>query len=492
MLCGPVSGRIVIDIDAYKAGSASEKMVEALEEAGIKPLVSTPRGGLHFYMEYDTRVGNKPCDNLDIKSDGGYVLLPPSIVDGKPYTFLPKGNTSAVFNAKILTLVNSNYYIDTPFSDTEDTIATTKIPDGARDNTLFTFANELVKKGVKMEIIKRILGLIGNFACDEGADPVTPDMVNAKIKSALDRAGKTHTNIAADVREWVLATDGHFVTTDVHRELGLDTRRQKKTANEELRRLKDAGTIEKYGAKRGCYRMPDNDVEVININSVKVQDTGLVLPFGITQKLVYVHPKSIVLIAGSPNVGKTAFMLNVFKDNCEHFRTTYFSSEMGAMEIKSRVDMFKHWPDKANAGFRERSQNFHDVIDPDGLNLIDFLELEDNFYTVTGKLRMIQDKLNEGIAVIAIQKKKGSEEAIGGHFTMEKPKLVVTLDREEEMGMVHNVARIIKAKNWIDVRNNPVGQELRFRLRKGCEFETLSGWSGDPECEEKKDEKPPF
>jgi Bifunctional DNA primase/polymerase, N-terminal len=53
--------------------------------------VRTPRGGLHAYY-----LGtSQPCGSLsraghfiDFKASGGYVLAPPSVVDGKPYELL--------------------------------------------------------------------------------------------------------------------------------------------------------------------------------------------------------------------------------------------------------------------------------------------------------------------------------------------------------------------------------------------------------------------
>ena len=46
----------------------------------------TPSGGLHAYFTgTDQRNGHLPAHHLDFRSRGGYVLTPPSQVDGKPY-----------------------------------------------------------------------------------------------------------------------------------------------------------------------------------------------------------------------------------------------------------------------------------------------------------------------------------------------------------------------------------------------------------------------
>ena len=502
MVCGAVSGKFVIDIDNYKdtpKGIAAQFQA-LLKEEGCTPMVKTPRGGLHYYFKYDTRVVNRAFDDVDIKSDGGYVLIAPSLVDGAGYRWIKDGNFSNVVTDRILEFI-SNLTNTLSIREggvggeegTKGTKGTDLIPDGSRDHALFHIANVLAKRGVPVQEIEYIVGLIGRHACAEGDDPVTQEQIDVKVHSALKRAGREQKGIAPAVREWVMEQVGNFMAQECYKDLDLSTKGNKKAARQEFMRLVKKGTIERYGEKSSSYRTPDSKAEILDLNEVVVKDTGLVLPFGISQELIYIMPKSVILIAGSPNVGKTAFMLNVFKDNLK-MNPIYFSSEMGAMEIKARVDLFQDWPSQANARFRSRSMNFHDVIEPDGLNIIDFLELEDNFYQVTGKLRMIQDKLNDGIAVVAIQKKKGASEAIGGHFSMEKPKLVLTLDVEEEMGVMHNVAKIIKCKNWRDVRHNPTGLSLRFRLRRGCEFDVVTGWDGVPAeiKDEEKDDGLPF
>ena len=49
----------------------------------------TPSGGLHAYFTgSDQRNGHLPGCHLDFRSRGGYVLTPPSQVDGKPYQLI--------------------------------------------------------------------------------------------------------------------------------------------------------------------------------------------------------------------------------------------------------------------------------------------------------------------------------------------------------------------------------------------------------------------
>ena len=56
---------------------------------GAAAYVRTPSGGLHAYFRgSDQRNGHLPAHHLDFRSRGGYVLAPPSLVDGKPYQLI--------------------------------------------------------------------------------------------------------------------------------------------------------------------------------------------------------------------------------------------------------------------------------------------------------------------------------------------------------------------------------------------------------------------
>ena len=49
----------------------------------------TPGGGLHAYFTGSTqRNGHLPAHHLDFRSAGGYVLTPPSNINGKPYELI--------------------------------------------------------------------------------------------------------------------------------------------------------------------------------------------------------------------------------------------------------------------------------------------------------------------------------------------------------------------------------------------------------------------
>ena len=236
-----------------------------------------------------------------------------------------------------------------------------------------------------------------------------------------------------------------------------------------LLRLLEDGFIERVGQKAGTYRRIENECQDIDFMSADVKDElDLSWPLGV-HRFVHILPKSIIVVAGSPDTGKTAFMLNLARLNMSRFSINYFSSEMGALEMRNRLGNFdmplSKWQN-GNFTVKERASNFASVIKPDEVNIIDYLELHDNFYAVVQLIADIHTKLKKGIAVIALQKKEGATDGRGGEFSKEKARLYMTIDKDYPGA----VLKITKAKNWRDIKVNPTGYSCRFKLVGGCEF----------------------
>jgi hypothetical protein len=216
----------------------------------------------------------------------------------------------------------------------------------------------------------------------------------------------------------------------------------------------------------GWFKRIDK-LEETNWFDVEVKPIKLYYPFGI-DSLVYTLPKSIVVIAGASDAGKTAFILNFLDKNCEKHKINYFSSEMGPMEIKDRLNKFNYpstyW--KGKFSFYECASSFSQYVKPDDINIIDYLEIED-FTQVAVQIRDIFDKLNTGVALISIQKKFNADLARGAELSMEKARLYINMDQ--------GVLKIRKAKNW-RTEVNPNGLYKEFKLLKGHQFTDVSDW----------------
>jgi putative DNA primase/helicase len=69
----------------------SNNLNKLIPETLITPTAKTPGGGWHYYFAYRNGLPNKArvFSDCDVRTDGGYIIAPPSIgKNGKPYAWL--------------------------------------------------------------------------------------------------------------------------------------------------------------------------------------------------------------------------------------------------------------------------------------------------------------------------------------------------------------------------------------------------------------------
>jgi len=90
-----IPGPDVLDIDQHGPAGNGYPAYAKLRRAGLvngaAAYVRTPAGGMHAYFAgSDQHNGRLPSHHLDLRSTGGYILAPPSHVDGKPYRLITR------------------------------------------------------------------------------------------------------------------------------------------------------------------------------------------------------------------------------------------------------------------------------------------------------------------------------------------------------------------------------------------------------------------
>jgi len=331
----------------------------------------------------------------------------------------------------------------------------------------------IIKKksaGRKLYLLAQNLQKVSQSGLDNLTGKI--DVALTQLMDIRDKAANKHTGITEKVREWVMTSTGLIMTSDVHRELGLTSRDLKKQANEAIRRMEQDNILVRCGTKNGCYRMIEKDAPLIDFINVNLNAPySIKWPFKI-EDLVDLYPGNVVVLAGEANAGKTALLLNVVRRNMYQHKIEYFSSEMGPEEFHLRLAKF----DDIKLGEwrfspRQRSSKFADVVVPGALNIIDYLEITEDFFKIGGEIKDIFDRVGKGIAIIALQKKKGSDIGRGGDFTLEKPRLYLSMQPGE--------LKIVKGKNWADPECNPNGTIWKFKLVQGCRFIETGGSAWD-------------
>lgn len=272
--------------------------------------------------------------------------------------------------------------------------------------------------------------------------------------------------VKPDILSWLDVSPGEFSIRDLDYDLNIKSKEAKKLRLITLEGLVSENKLERVGSKRGYYRPYQMDLTPLKIGKVDSQYIRFWLPFKL-HDYVGIMPGNIIIIAGAPNAGKTALIMNIIKNNRHHFnRIDYFNSEAGEEELNLRLSKFdglstSDWSEKVNAW--ERSENFADVIQPGkgNLNVVDFLECHDEFYKMGHYIKEIHSKLKGAIAVIGIQKNANQDNGLGGFRSMEKARLAISMDNGK--------MKITKAKNFM-TELNPNGLSADFKLVNGCKF----------------------
>jgi len=487
VITGKVSDMIGIDVDTKDAfGRFEDYMPDGFET----PMCRTPRGGWHYWFKYEE--GFRTCSNVlegvDIRADGGYLIVPPSENgNGEKYAWLdglkpsdvdkqpiPEDNrqiliqalsSTSIYNAKDVPkdkLVN--------ISQQQSTLVNIGFGQGKRDDSLFHVANSLVKGGMNNANVRYVLQFLAQH-CDP---PFTMSEADAKLDSAMQRSEKRDVNFTQEVRDWVLSTPGVFYSTDVNNFFGLSTSVNKAKVSTILGRLCEEGLIERHGKRRGEFRTIDPTLEFDSLMEASSQPVDIWLPLGLS-KIAKIYPGNIVVVAGSPNAGKSSFLLACTRYNFKRDqRIRFLSSEMGIEEARLRIEEFdditiadwdKQWE------FSNIYDDFHDKLltGKGNINVIDYLEdPEGEAWRVPTHLRNIHQKLDGAIALVAIQKNRGDRDTgVGGEQTLAKPRLYLSMD--------YGKAKIVKCKAFYDRKDNPNRKVVDFVLREGCKFSFKTG-----------------
>jgi hypothetical protein len=465
LLTGRISGVDVIDCDSMDA--ITELMKIGGDYVTRCPTAKTPRG-FHVFVKYSrlpTAAGIH--DHLDLRGDGGYVLVYPSCVNGKQYSWIRDLKTIPLSDLpREIRLFLTNKSERSITTDPTEIV----IPEGQRDDEIFRLANHLRKSGMPVSEIET--WVLRYAAMCQPPFPASEAL--RKVKSAVDR----HPGVLplTDlVREWIEDADGVFTTGQVAQDLGISDPKDRMKLRAILSRMAKNGEIEKYGNKAGTFRRPRKSAKVMDLMSAPEDPSPLALPMGLSNH-VNIYPGNIIVVAGETNSGKTALLLNIARDNLKVWKVHYFNSEMGSTELRKRLELFHgitvhEWMDSMNA--YECSANFADVIVPGegNLNIIDFLEIHGEFWSIGEQIKAIHDKLDGAVAVIALQKKRSQKnmrgEVIetdlgrGGDFSAEVARLYLSMSPGK--------IKVVKAKAWPGAFN-PNGAEIHWKLAGGCRF----------------------
>lgn len=193
LVTGKGSQVFVIDLDKKKDVDGLASLTAIEKEIGELPRtlrLRTPGQGFHLYFEWDDRLlpatirAGALGPGIDWRGEGGYVLAPPSIINGKTYDVVdnvPIAKLPDVWIERILTAASAGKAPapkkpkppsgggggDFGFDDDED--ASDESPDvgeGGRNDFLLRVAGRLRRRGASSEDIEAALQRVNTNKCN--------------------------------------------------------------------------------------------------------------------------------------------------------------------------------------------------------------------------------------------------------------------------------------------------------------------------------------
>jgi hypothetical protein len=523
VVCGAISENLVVlDCDTsdkfYELSSIICEKTGTTDIIDYTTIVRTSKG-CHIYFKTDSPVKSMKFPNLDIKGEGGYVIGPPSIhPSGAEYKFISDTGVPPIRHIKSLKDIGIDVEQKPPEQQPTNQPGWVSqllqgVGQGGRNDAGAKLAGYF-RNIVPIDVLATILE---NWNL-KNSPPLPPQELNQIIRSAeryqprrdtnvinttnniynrerdtrpssvpkqnvTENVTENVTSLSDRIDDWVCHTSAWFDTSELDKELGIVSQKDKDNRRQVLCRLEEKKLIERHFKENKKWRFVNRQLEELNYKQLAVTTPlPIVMPLGISE-LVNLHQGNLVVLAGTTNAGKTAFALEIIRlNNTSPMACYYFYSEGGAHELRDRLDKcpgmsIEEWKFKLFS----RATNFADVIAPDCLNVIDYLELTDDFYLVNKHLTDICNRIGTGLAVVCIQKKKLAEFARGGELSAEKARLYIALDEAE--GQSNARAKIVKGKSWAKKGHNPNGQEATFHITDGWIESNNVGWGFKQEGE---------
>lgn len=211
---GATSGVDVVDVDVHPGGNgfgAFERARSAGLTEGWAWLVRTPSGGVHAYYlrgrADEQRSWQVPGQHVDFRGDGGYIVAPPSQVDGRSYDLI----AVAQHRATPVDATALRAFLEPPrptrppasmpaMGSRPDKLAdwVASRPEGARNHGLFWAACRMVEDGHAFDMTAGLLGEAARSAGLSDQEAMTTIRSAYRIATRLGAANIARPTTAAE------------------------------------------------------------------------------------------------------------------------------------------------------------------------------------------------------------------------------------------------------------------------------------------------------
>ncbi|MCK5615514.1 hypothetical protein KAR91_77335 [Candidatus Pacearchaeota archaeon] len=287
------------------------------------------------------------------------------------------------------------------------------------------------------------------------------------------------TKIRSQVYMWVHQAIGSFKLNEVTKDLGYTSGDDILAVKWYLTQLCENGEIKESKKNNGLYKKLTIELNKMQKVENRAPSLGLWLPLGLHEKVVVIRG-SLIVVAGVTNSGKSGFFLNFVENNKDKYKIRYVSSEWSNEERDIQLEDFgvdiDEWDKEVDFyAKKDVTAAFDNYVDPENITIIDYLEIYDDYGAIAGALRDIADKLTTGIALVAIQKKPGSNHGYGGEGTVNRSQLYINIDRNE-IDPRKRIATIRKLKKATDRKYSIEHLSCEFEFNEKGRIVNKTDW----------------
>ncbi len=205
------------------------------------------------------------------------------------------------------------------------------------------------------------------------------------------------------------------------------------------------------------------------------------------ERLIRINTGTVFVAGGSTDGGKTVLLLDFVMLNMDHLPIRYINWEMGEDEMYGRCLLFeKYYGVPADSFYQTEKVEFVDwycnasdtasvdglvhLIDPDKVNIVDYLTADKDFFGIGGVLERIHNKLRKGICLVALQKDPDARLPYGKGHTQKVARVALTLDPAPEKGPYCTHLRFTKAKGNVNPKIKPTEVDIFFDIQEGTKM----------------------
>lgn len=281
------------------------------------------------------------------------------------------------------------------------------------------------------------------------------------------------TEIESNLLGFLSHTKTWFHPRDVWNEYNLKSEEAKRYLREALEDRVQASELQHEGQK---YRLINRELREVDWFAASQEDyIKLNLPFEL-DKYIKLFP-GIVVVAGEKGKGKSAWLFDCIFRNLGNRPQYLFCNDAQEVELKERfLGLAEKYdtelPVPPMLTCYERFDKFGDVVVKGGINYVDYLDVNTEFYSIGQEIDDIYRATGDGITFVALQKNPKEAIGVGGIYSWKRAQLYVTLaDPKPPMcDTWQGEMKLVKTRGRTMKGVDPTGKTWHYDIHEGYRF----------------------